>query len=1245
MRNLFGVCALAVTLAGQGTDAIVTGNVTDPSGAAVPGVRVMAQNTKTGVAAEVRSNDAGVYVFPALQPGMYRIAVEQTGFRLLAIDNISLQVGARLDIPLRLSLATSTETVEVQASGENIVETTAVSVGGVLSGQQVLDLPLPGRNALDLVYTQAGLVGDNFAGTRIGSLNITIDGINAQDQRLNQGVSSPILTTVDKVEEFRIVTSPADAEYGRGSGQIQMITRSGTNKYTGSLFEFHRNTVLNANTWFNNQRGHDSRTGEQISPRNILIRNQYGGRIGGPIKKNQTFFFFLYDSQRIRQKAAVTNTVFTDTMRQGRYRYFPGAQNANSNGARPTVDDQGNPTPPSTATAALQTVDIFSVDPNRNRPDATGSVARMIALMPQPNNFRFGDGLNTAGFTWQRPSAQNLNQWNLKLDHNFNTSHRASLSYVNEGQANRNLFSEQPFPNSPGGRTEYKDRLWTLNVTSTLKPNVLNEFRSGVLRPWLRFFTGWEVGDAIRQLPTATGQPFLFDFVSISEPLNIDDNPVGRISPLYQFSDNVTWIRGRHSFKGGADVRFSSTNGFNSTDVMPRGVIGTGGVPVQNLQTVAGLGQNQGSFINILNDLTGTMTSIRQAFNSPGGPQPQYLPNEVKQRTWKRREYGFFFKDDWKVSQRLTLNLGGRWDYYGVPYDANGRTANLVGGQAALFGISGTGYGDLYQPGRSNGSLTRVETVGPNSENPGRHIHAQDRNNFAPAVGFSWHLPGFQKATVLRMGYMINYERNSLRVVDVVSGDQPGLRERVTFTSAEILNPSTARLPLPTNGRPLETVPLTDRLQIVRAFQDDLRNPYIQNWNASVQRELPWGMALDARYVANKGTRLVRGTSINEENIFENGILDAFLVTQAGGHAPLFNRIFNGLNIPGVGRVDGVNITGSDAVRGNSVTQTHLALHDVASLASYLNSSNAFTGVNGGLLRRAGLPENFVVANPQFASARLTGNFANSTYHSAQLEVRKRFSRGAGFQANYTWSKTLGEEEGAGEEMIDSYRSVRNMSLDKRKLSFHRGHVFRSSGTWEPRFIPRKGWAGRLGRDWRFGAIFNAFSGEPITLTSGRSTLNTFGDNTPTAVGPLAPNLGNSVRTGNGVVYFEGFGRTPDPSVARLTAVGGVRGRSSLEAITDPQGNLVLVQPTPGILGNLQPNFLEGPGDFRFDVNVQRVFQLTERVQFELRGDAIDVTNSPQWSAPNVNMNSQNFGRITGAGGNRIIVVGGRINF
>jgi Carboxypeptidase regulatory-like domain len=1233
----------------QSTFATVTGTVTDSSGAIVPGASVIAENTKTGVKTTVTTNDSGIYLFASLMPGDYRVTAEKTGFRRTVYNEVDLELSARLTIDFSLEIGQLNEqVVEINAAVDSRLSLGASSVGGVLNDKRVQDLPLPGRNALDLVLTQGGLVGDNFSGARIGTLNIQRDGINVMDQRINSGVSSTIFNSVDLVEEVRVVTSPADAEFGRGSGQVQILTRSGTNQFHGSAFEAHRNTALNANSWFNNQRGRDA-NGEEISPREVLIRNQFGGRLGGPIWKNKSFFHVLYEGQRIASKSTVTRTVFTETGRRGLFRFYPGVQNANAIAAVPTVDLNGNPIKPATATGDLQTVNLFTRDPNR--PALNSTVQSQLASMPLPNNFRAGDGLNTAGFTWNVPASQDFNHFSLKLDHIINEANRLAFSFTREGGLNKNGFLPQVFPDSPGGNNSSRDYLYSLSLTTTLRPNLLNEFRYGALRPKVRFNAPWEVA-GLDSLPQANGQPYVINFATITDPIDQSNDPQGRISPFYQFADTVTWQKGRHSFKGGAEVRFVSTNGFNSFTVLPRANIGSGGAAVQNVNNIPGIGANNGTATNILNNLAGSLTSVDQAFNSPGGQNPVFLAGEGKQRTWRQREFSWFFKDDLKATRNLTLNLGLRYEFYGVPYEANGKTVGLVGGSQSIFGISGTSFNDIFKPGALNGSMTNLEQVGKNSINEKTKLYNNDLNNFAPAVGLSWAIPWFgQNKTVLRAGYGIGYERNSLRILDVLAGDQPGLRAVTTFTQSAFLGISGVALPLTPVGAPLATVPLTDRTQIVRVYDTNLRTPYVQNWSVVVQRELFKDSVFEARYVGNKGTKLVRGFDVNEVNIFNTGILEAFKAVQAGGSHPLLEQIFKGLNL-GSGTINGTTVTAGASLRSNNNTRDFFAFGDVGGFASFLNSTTNFTNVQGGLLRRGGLPENFILANPQFASARLTGNSASSTYHSLQLDFNKRFSRGLLVQANYTYSKALGEEEGADQEMVDSYRTLTDLSVEKRRLSFDVTHVFRSSGVYELPFGPgrkflssSRGFISRMVERWQVGAIYNVFSGSPITVSAARSSLNQFTDNTPRLVGDLSKGFGNVKIGPNGVTYFDGLQQVTDPAVAGLTAQQGLQARSTLRAIADASGNLILINPPPGTLGTLAARYLQGPGSFRLDLNVVKRFRISESKNFELRADFIDALNSPQWGSPNTDINSLNFGNITGAGGNRIIVIGVRLNF
>ncbi len=962
----------------------------------------------------------------------------------------------------------------------------------------------------------------------------------------------------------------------------------------------------------------------------------------------------------------MTATVPTDLARQGIFRYFPGVTNANANGNNPVVDLQGNPITPRGATGALQSVNLFGRDPNRLAPDATGTVKSALALLPSPNNFlAAGDGLNTAAFVWQRPAPDDTYSLALRGDHNINEKHRLTLNYNRDKETNLNGFLGQPVPAAPGGAVTDVAHQASVALTSTLRPNLLNEFRGGLARYDVRFLAPWEVS-GLGALPKTGNQPFILTFPSFTNPISQGNDPQGRKSPIYQYSDAVSYLRGAHSFKAGFEVRFPSGNGFTSFTVLPRANLGQGNVPFTGVDAtaLAGIGANLTPARNILASLAGGVNTLTQTFNSPGGANPVFLNGETVQRTFRQREFSVYVKDDWKVNRRLTLNLGVRWEYYGVPYEANGNLTGLVGGSQSIFGISGTTFDAMFHPGASGGSLTNLQLIGRNSPNPNSQVYKPDYNNFAPAVGLAWALPWFGEGkTIFRMGYSIGYERNAFVLLDDTAGfGQPGLSEADTFSfsASNYINLASAVLPQKPQGTPLSTIPLTDRSQTIQVLDNGLRTPYTQNWNVSLGREVAKGVLLDVRWVGSKGTRLVRGTNVNEVNIFENGIADAFKVTQAGGNAPLFDAIFKGVSAGSLGTVNGTTVHGSDAVRLNSVLQPYLLTNDVGGLANLINTNAGLTGVRGSFLTQAGLPQNFIVASPQFAAARLLGNYANSTYNSLQVEVTRRFANGFVYQGSYVWSKTLGEEDGSSQSQVASYITSRNRSLDKRLLGFDVPHIFRNSGTYElpfgpgRKFLPsRGGLISHLVEKWETGFIFNKFSGVPLGLQAGvptgftgfsaGDTFNFLGGATPVAFGPIDKAFGTVNKSGNNVVYFQGWSQVTDPGVQNLPA--NLRTLSPLTAIQDASGKLIVANPQVGTLGNLNPTFLRGPGSFALNVDLMKRVRIRERYEVQLRVDAINLFNTPQWGNPNTTINSTGFGQITTATGNRLIVLGARISF
>jgi len=726
-------------------------------------------------------------------------------------------------------------------------------------------------------------------------------------------------------------------------------------------------------------------------------------------------------------------------------------------------------------------------------------------------------------------------------------------------------------------------------------------------------------------------------------------------------SDSLSWIRGRHALKFGGTLGFRSSLATSSFSSMPRAVIGVGATSITGVTNtaIAGLGSNESYAQSMLMNLTGSLDRIEQAFNS-GAPPDLAFTTQYKNRHWQEREFSWFFKDDFKMRPGFTLNLGIRYEWYGVPYEKHGRNAGVVGGSAGLFGISGTDWNDLYQPGRQVGKMTDIELVGKNSPNPDRQLYKDDWNNFAPAVGLSWSLPWFGKdKTVLRVGYGVGYELNSLRLLNVVSGDQPGLRTVAQDRRSSYFSLASFAVPITNKivGKPLETVPNTDRTQTIRAYDTNLRTPYTQNFNIAIQRELPGNITLDLRYVGNKGTKLLRGVTVNEVNILETGILEAFKAVQAGGESPLLDRIFAGQNL-GNGPIDGSSVRAGAGLRTSTRTRAFFANNSAGQFADYINTTTDY-GDAGILLRRAGLGENFIVANPQFLHSRVTGNFANSTYHSMQIDATKRFSAGWTLQSNFTWSKALGEEEGAGQEMNDNYRNGRDRALDKRLLSFNRTYALRNSGTFELPFGPGKligagshGFLARLIERWQIGAIYNLYAGQPLSFSLGNNvrTFNNETDMTPNQFGPI-PGKGQATKTADGVVFFTGLNQTADPSINLITTDQGLRGRSAMFAITDSSGRILLANPVAGETGSLGYRVVQGPATFAFDMDLVKRVRIGERKEFEFRIDAINVLNKPTWGSPNTNINDTNFGRITSttnvdsSNASRIIVLNARISF
>ncbi|HZI50275.1 MAG TPA: hypothetical protein VFE29_00505, partial [Terriglobia bacterium] len=557
---------------------------------------------------------------------------------------------------------------------------------------------------------------------------------------------------------------------------------------------------------------------------------------------------------------------------------------------------------------------------------------------------------------------------------------------------------------------------------------------------------------------------------------------------------------------------------------------------------------------------------------------------------------------------------------------------------------------------------TQVVLIGKDSKYPDLGIWPSDTNNFAPAIGFSW-APGFggKDKTTVRGGYQITYllPGNSLSWIDADSGRLPGLElNAIDNGGAAYRDLTNISLPLivPASIDEVVTVPSNNR-SVAQAFYDpNYTTPYVQTFTFGVTRSLPANLILDMRYVGTRGVKLHSTLNYNEPDFRFNGLMEALTITRAGGNAPMFDQMFNGLNFgAGIGVV-GTNVTGSEALRRHTTFRGNIANGDFRAVANSLNTTNI--GVNvpvgqtiaGATLASSGLfPDNFITANPQFAAMEMRNNSDQSTYHSLQTQVTMRPLRGMTWQATWTWSRATGVQgstpDGGG--ITANYRDFLNRAADYTVAASHRVHDFRGYASFELPFGPGKliagnsgGWVARLIEGWQLGTIFNASSGSPQAV-SARNTINRTG--TPDIVGALPRDGKVTWGAPFGQYFDQTYQRVSDPACQNVAA--NLAAFCTNTAIADANGNIILQNAAPGQLGTLGLFPIYGPGRWDVDANIQKSFKTSESTRVSIRVDSNNIFNHPTPGDPNLNINTGTFGEIDSKTGSRTLAAQVRFEF
>ncbi len=1060
---------LPVAALAQGTTSRLVGTVADAQGAGVPGAAVTLTNEKTGVSFSASTSQAGTYVFEAVQIGSYSLSVVLAGFKRFVATANQVTIGAPTTVNVRLDVGGLAETVEVTGSASPVQLSTSGNVGTTLREREIQDLPIVGgrgRNPLDLVTFQPGVVsgantggGVHVHGARDRSWNFTLDGIDTNESSAGGSNFSPLRSNPDSLAEFGVITANATAEFGRNSGgQVTMITRSGSNEIHGSLFYFYRTPALNANEWENNINGIKEPQFLQHIP---------GFSVSGPIRKNKTFFFANFQMLRLHRSFNVTSTVYTESARQGIWRYAIGGRNQPAGVAGASVDTNGNPLPG----VAIGSYNIGASDPARIGIDP--SIRGLITQTPLPNNFSVGDGLNTAGYTFVAPETEEQMDAVIKIDHVLNAKNHlfARVAWGSQDTICDNVNGGlQRFPGGPCVVNTYRSPFnvalhWRFNP----RASVVNELVVG-----LNHFTfDFQIPGADASQVDLGGAPVtLPDSTSFGNKRSID---------TLQLVDNFSWVRGSHSLKLGANLRLTrhvdtrgSVAGVNVTPSVDFSTAvntvdpASFGIP-GNINTTF----DRPALQSNINFLLGRVGNINQGFVQQGdayGPGGTLFEFDTRYP-----ELDFYLQDTWKPRRNLTVDLGLRWELKLAP--SNPDDLILRPNQAVVVGAPPSNtlrweQGDLYN---------------------------NDVNNLGPVVGFAWDPWGDGK-TSIRGNYRIAFDRiNSFVLSSTIYQSIPGITTGVANTS---FGQSGGRLPnlpaLAPTLRPADFVqPPPASSNLLTVVDPEFEAPRTHGWVLSLQRELFAGTLVELTYVGRRADHLFGAYNVNQAEWRTNGFLDAFGVVQGGGQSPLMNQLL----APDTRRLP--SETGSDMVR--RLFASTLALNSVAGLAGSLG-----TRIQSGrtLAELSGLGPYFFFPYPQFLGGmRVIDSGDWSRYHALELKLERRFRGGLGYQVSYTLAKSqdtrsfdpaftvvsTGAVQSAGGTPFDIF----DRSLNYAHSDFDRRHALQGFfvaelpfGSGRPLASDARGLLNGLIGGWQVSGLFRWWSGRPFTIFSGSNTYS-----------------------------------------------------------------------------------------------------------------------------------------------------------
>src|SRR5579871_2195259 len=853
----------AILVAAQGPNTALRGAISDASGAVIQGAQISLLNSENGFAQTRTSDAGGVFQFPQLLPGKYTVSVAATGFapQTRAVE-LLINQPATVKFSLRVESAATTVNVSGQTPALNSSDAT---MGSAFDNLTIQALPVQG-DIPDLLSLQPGVLylglhndqthdsrSGSSTGARSDQNNSTLDGLDNNDQARGYAFTGVLRSTLDSVEEFRVTTAGYNADTGRSSGaQINVLTKSGTNNFHGSVYARTRGLITPANGWFNKQA--ELAEGAPNLP-GSLDRNIYGGSLGGPLRRNKLFFFTTYEGEKINENQQMTMIVPTASLRAGIMKY-PHTENG------------------STQIVSLTPAQIAGMDPgcaaNGTCPWGPGVDPNSLAIFkqyPLPNGFVAGDGLNTASYTWSAPAPATLNTYIAKLD--YAVSARSWLFVRGNLQNDRSLGAPQFPGQAASSNNRDNSKGLVAGLTSTLSSNLMNSLRYGYVRQ--------------SYSSNGIGQGAYANFYGMST-VEAETRNSAVQAPVHNLGDDLTWTHSRHTLSLGAAYRLIHDQSLsdalsygsavtNSYALVNGGIVGTGqsfdpvmfGMPSVDASFTGSYNYSITNLAGLLDYVT-TQANYRVSGNGKTGTL--LAPGTPLYRDFKSNEFEYYVQDSWRIRSNLTINFGLHHTLLQTPYEINGQqvapTTDLyqwfrIRGQQAALGNSVQPYISFAPSGQARG---------------GQPYWPMQKNNLGPRLSFAYspnvgegfwrRILGNSGESVLRAGYGIYYDHFGESIVNSFSQHGSfGLSDSIT-NPTNVLTPDTSPrftglhdLPNLT-GTPAQSIsypalappnPLTNGFAIAQGIDGQMKTPYAHVVNVSWQRQLPSGFVLEASYL------------------------------------------------------------------------------------------------------------------------------------------------------------------------------------------------------------------------------------------------------------------------------------------------------------------------------------------------------------------------------------------------------------